>query len=50
MQQDIDLCEMVQRGLRNHAYVAGGVVESREQAIVVFHELVNAHMLEGSLP
>jgi phenylpropionate dioxygenase-like ring-hydroxylating dioxygenase large terminal subunit len=48
VQQDIDLCEMVQRGLDNGAYVGGCVVESREQAVLVFHELVNDHLLEGA--
>ena len=41
VQQDIDLCEMVQRGLASEAYSDGCVVESREQAVMVFHELVN---------
>ena len=44
IQQDIDLCEMVQRGLANDAYAAGAVLRSREQAVVVFHELLRAHM------
>jgi choline monooxygenase len=44
VQQDIDLCEMVQRGLRNDAYGSGALVESREQAVLIFHELVRAHM------
>jgi carnitine monooxygenase subunit len=47
VQQDIDLCEMVQRGLTSNAYPGGGVVEAREQAIVVFHELITAHMAEA---
>jgi choline monooxygenase len=44
IQQDIDLCEMVQRGLGSEAYSGGCVVESREQAVLVFHELVNEHL------
>jgi choline monooxygenase len=46
VQQDIDLCEMVQRGLANDAYDGGCVVESREQAVIVFHELVNDALVE----
>ena len=48
VQQDIDLCEMVQRGLSSDAYVGGCVVESREEAVLVFHELVNDHLLENT--
>jgi choline monooxygenase len=44
VQQDIDLCEMTQRGLGNHAYESGVVVPSREQAVLIFHELVRAHV------
>jgi phenylpropionate dioxygenase-like ring-hydroxylating dioxygenase large terminal subunit len=44
VQQDIDLCEMVQRGLGNQAYLGGCVVEPREQAVLMFHELVNGHV------
>jgi choline monooxygenase len=49
VQQDIDLCEMVQRGLDNGAYQEGCVVESREQAVLVFHELVNDHLADGGV-
>jgi len=50
IQQDIDLCEMVQRGLRNEAYGTGAIVPSREQAIIIFHELMRSHMeTDGAL-
>jgi choline monooxygenase len=43
-QEDLDICESVQRGLRSRAYHAGRLSVRREAGEHLFHRLLHAHL------
>lgn len=46
-QEDVDICESVQRGLRSRAYQAGRLSARREAGEHLFHRLLHADLREG---
>ncbi|QDV89341.1 Anthranilate 1,2-dioxygenase large subunit [Phycisphaerae bacterium RAS2] len=47
-QEDIDICEAVQRGLHSRAYVAGRLSVRREAGEYLFHRLLHADLAAGT--
>jgi choline monooxygenase len=47
-QEDIDICESVQRGLHSRAYVAGRLSVRREAGEHLFHRLLHADLAAGT--
>jgi len=46
-QEDLDICESVQRGLGSRAYQAGRLSVRREAGEHLFHRLLHAHLKAG---
>lgn len=46
-QEDVDICESVQRGLKSRAYQAGRLSARREAGEHLFHRLLHADLREG---
>ena len=46
-QEDLDICESVQRGLRSRAYNAGRLSVRREAGEHLFHRLLHADLKTG---
>src|SRR5438874_13447887 len=46
-QEDVDICESVQRGLRSRAYQAGRLSARREAGEHLFHRLLYADLKDG---
>ncbi len=49
-QEDLDICESVQRGLRSRAYKAGRLSVRREAGEHLFHRLLHADLQAGMTP
>src|SRR5258708_12778492 len=46
-QEDLDICESVQRGLQSRAYNAGRLSVRREAGEHLFHRLLHADLIAG---